>query len=329
MSLTIPVSAEEEVRHRLWEVYDEDQKVRGYLFGTIHNTPLSRYSEQSVAILFAVFSGLQEAIDQSHHLVFETAEMFGYEPLKDNNDLFRNCSRGLSSFLTGNEMELARQKLSSENSQFSKESNVDCLNSMLVSLSDQFMLKGVDEDFSVFTGSVDDALLSYGQSKKKTFGVLEWNEVHLMLLSFPEFIQKIRLKRWLLRDESRVLLTHEAQEYEYYRNMILSCYLTDPYCDITEAEKLSLGSRYAPGAYPSLFIYQWVEQYIEKIMVDARNFCFMPTIKSELEKSYKSMFVVGYNHLYGQNGLVNLLLSSGYTVKPVMMKLPKRIKVQE
>ncbi|MGE0526944.1 MAG: TraB/GumN family protein [Bdellovibrionales bacterium] len=64
------------------------------------------------------------------------------------------------------------------------------------------------------------------------------------------------------------------------------------------------------------------EEELNSPLVVSRNLAWMPAILIRVEQG-RAFFAVGQSHLYGQNGLLNLLARRGYSIQPVT-ELPTR-----
>lgn len=60
-----------------------------------------------------------------------------------------------------------------------------------------------------------------------------------------------------------------------------------------------------------------IEKY-KSIMVTGRNLAWMPRLKQYLDDGH-AVILVGAGHLPGENGLISLLQSNGYTVKAITL----------
>ena len=301
---------------RLWEIQNKSMESVGHLLGVIDYFPLAATTQEAEAILNQYFPAAIDAVEKSNPIVVENPYPLGFQPSESLDHLILNCDRGLGSFLDSHHMQMAKEKLLpvlGEESIYYR--YVHCLNPMYAVFAEQLVVTGGDID--TFRGTILDAVIGHGVDRGKSFHYLEENEGEESYLTLPASVQRKNTYRWLFRDEQFVLDRMHVREYDYYRRQVLGCYLKSEECRPLDTEKQFLSARYAPGAFPD----NGVNREIQVAAGVQRNHCWLSEILELLSMSgITPLFAVGLYHLEGSEGLVALLRSSGYILKPVKMR---------
>lgn len=65
--------------------------------------------------------------------------------------------------------------------------------------------------------------------------------------------------------------------------------------------------------------YSFWTKWVNETLVKARNIAWMPTIIEALESEKLPFIAVGAGHLFGEQGVIELLKEAGFTLKPIML----------
>ena len=303
---------------RLWEIQDENLTRRGYLLGVIDLIPLADSTQKAAERLYQLFPSAIEALRQSNLVVVESSFALGIKPTASLDAQILDCTRGLGNILNQEEMVLAKQKLSRvlrEDSIYYRYAY--CLNPMKAVSIKQLKVEGDYSDN--MTGTTLDAIIGLGEKTKFFDSLEQQNEREEPYLSLSASIQRKNTLRWLLRNEDLVLEYMDINEYNYYRNLIIDCYLEDESCIPLNMDKKFIQAIYAPGTYPD----DGVNSDIKHAIIENRSIQWLPTILNFLTygDTIAPLFAVGLYHLGGDKGLVAMLRFLGYTLSPIKMRL--------
>ncbi|MCW7551521.1 TraB/GumN family protein [Endozoicomonas gorgoniicola] len=297
------VYPESNISSKLWKITDNHQQIRGYLFGSAH---LGVPEEK----LFKSFPKLKEAIHSVSRVALENPFVFDIPEVNENapEPARIDCTQGAGLYLSESEFTAFQARVAEIYGQDSEiTQNAFCFNPGF------FLNEGLQgQSELLFSGSaVDMVIANYSLDQGKSVTALEGYEALRYEETFSPGYQRLRLLNWI-KARKPMLAQVDDEELKF----IITGMAIRYFSSLDSSENFLFDN----GIETNLIL-DWVERYQEqtedKFSLKYRNLCWMSKVKELLNSRSSVLFVVGFYHLAGETGLVNLIRKQGFNVEPV------------